>query len=271
MPFKLSVSSADTWQSCPRKYFYKYVERREPIEQPIELKFGSAWHSLRDGAGNTHGLTGIDLVKLNVLNAAYERHYANDPLEVIAHEEEFELPSFDGNRLDPDIVVCGRIDARRNDCLVEFKTTSSYIDAGSMYWERILDDRQIQTYLGAMWSEGHTYNDVLYDVARKPMIKRRSKETLEEFELRLAATIAAEPEAYFQRRMFTFTSEQVADTWRDLHSIAYQIPDCSGGKALYPKNPKSCHAYGRPCEFLDVCRGVTTVSDNGRFKDRKPS
>lgn len=265
---KLSVSAADTWQACNRKYYFKYELNREPKAKAAELTFGSAWHSHRDGTNDLHGLDGIERVKLKVLNAAYLEHYKNEPLEILAFEEEFELPSFNGDSLDPSLLVCGRIDARNAVGLIEYKTTSSYIDASSMYWERVLDDRQIQTYLGAMWSMGHTYNDVLYDVARKPMIKRKAKETLEDFEARLKDTIAEDPSAYFQRRVFTFTEEQVSETWRDLHSIYRQIPE-SGLKTDYPRAPRSCHAFNRPCEFLDVCRGVASVDDDNLYKIRK--
>lgn len=268
MPVKLSVSGADTWQTCNRKYYYKYELRREPKAKSPELVFGSAWHSLRDGSNDCQGLEGAELVKLRVLNRCYQTHYAEQPLELSAREEEFELPSFNGIGLDIDILVCGRIDGRGPSCLVEYKTTSSYIDPGSMYWERILDDRQIQVYLGAMWSLGHTYNDVLYDVARKPTIKRKTKESLEDFEKRLTEVIMSEPDAYFQRRTFTFTEQQVADTWQDMHSVACQIPGIDEVK-LYPKSPKSCYAYGRACEYLATCRGANPITDNDLYKDKK--
>lgn len=270
MPLKLSVSGADTWQTCNRKYYYAYQARRIPKDKAPELTFGSAWHSFRDGTNDTHGLTGVELLKLRVLNEAYIKHWKDEPLDIVACEEEFALPGFNGDGLDPDLLVCGRIDGRERNRLVEYKTTSSYIDAGSMYWERILDDRQIQTYLGALWSQGHTFNDVLYDVARKPMIKRKTKETLEDFGKRLQDTIALDPEGYFQRRVFTFTEDQVSDTWRDLHVIGQQIPHDDDMKH-YPKAPRSCHAYGRPCEYLGVCRGAESIDDDNLFTAKKPT
>lgn len=268
MPFKLSVSAANCWQNCNREYYFKYILKREPVEKPVELAFGSAWHAYREGKEDFHGLTGQELVKLKVLNECYTQHWKDEPLEIIAHEEGFELPGFDGDGLDPDLLVCGRIDGRGANRLVEFKTTSSYIDAGSLYWERILDDRQIQTYLGALWSLGHTFNDVVYDVARKPGLKRKGKETLEDYGNRVREAITDDPDAYFQRRTFTFTEEQVAETWTDLHSIYRQIPE-TDSKKDFPRAPKSCHSYGRPCGFLDVCRGAALVSDDRLYKVRK--
>jgi hypothetical protein len=268
--FKLSVSSADCWQACPRKFYFRYQMRREPCDEAAELVFGKAWHSFRDGQPNTRSLEGAELLKLRVMNECYVKHWKDRPLDILAYEEEFSLPAFDGNRLDPDIHVHGRIDARNASCLIEYKTTSSYIDAGSVYWERVLDDRQIQTYLGALWSAGHTYNEVLYDVARKPMIKRKAKESLEDYGKRLHETIEADPGAYFQRRTFTFTEEQVADTWRDLYTVATQIPG-TPEKADYPKAPRSCWAYGRACEYLDVCRGNESIDNDRLFRIRKSS
>lgn len=270
MSIRLSVSSADCWQACNRKWYFKYRAQREPIGKPVELLFGSAWHAHREGKPATFGLEGVELTRLTVLNEAYEKHYANSPLEILAHEEAFDLPGFDGTGLDDGVRVHGRIDGRSSGALVEFKTTSSYIDAGSMYWERVLDDRQIQTYLGALWSAGHTYSTVVYDVARKPMIKRKPKESLEDYAGRLREAIAVDPEAYFQRREFNFTTEQVADTWRDLHSVAMQIPDSTELKD-YPRAPRSCTAYGRACEYQPVCRGETTIDDDRLYQVRKVS
>lgn len=268
MPFKLSVSAANCWQNCNREFYFKYVLKRESKDVAPELKFGKAWHSFREGKTETFGLTGAELVKLRVLDECYRKHWKDDPLDVIAVEEEFALPGFDGNGLAPDLLVCGRIDGRGASRLVEYKTTSSYLDPSSLYWERVLDDRQIQTYLGAMWSQGHTFNDVLYDVARKPGLKRKAKETLEMYGDRIREAITEDPDAYFQRRTFTFTEEQVAETWTDLYSIYKQIPETTT-KLDFPRAPKSCHGYGRACSYLDVCRGAALISDDRLFQVRK--
>lgn len=267
MPSKLSVSAAEAFQLCQRLYYYRYVVRREPKAKAPELMFGSAWHSRREGKTDNHGLQGIDLVKLEVLNAAYEKHWALEPLDILVHEEEFELPSFDGTRLDPDLLIVGRTDGRCKSSLVEFKTTSSYIDVGSYYWERVLDDLQIAVYMGAAWHQGHEFSEIIYDVARKPMIKRKPKETLDEFKARLVGSIEDDPGAYFVRRRIDLDSDRVAEAWRDLHTVGRQ---CQAGTDIneYPKTRRSCYAYNRPCSYLPVCRGQANIDNDDIYQVR---
>lgn len=42
----LSVSSLKTWLSCPRKFFFRYVQKAVPSQKSISLIFGSCWHEL---------------------------------------------------------------------------------------------------------------------------------------------------------------------------------------------------------------------------------
>lgn len=45
LPPYLSVSQITTYLGCPRKYRFRYVERREPESRSADLGFGSAVHS----------------------------------------------------------------------------------------------------------------------------------------------------------------------------------------------------------------------------------
>lgn len=44
-PPYLSVSQVTTWLACPRKYRFRYIDRREPESRSGNLAFGSAVHS----------------------------------------------------------------------------------------------------------------------------------------------------------------------------------------------------------------------------------
>jgi len=45
LPPYLSVSQITTYLQCPRKYRFRYIERREPERRAVELAFGSAVHA----------------------------------------------------------------------------------------------------------------------------------------------------------------------------------------------------------------------------------
>lgn len=264
------MSGAQTWQLCNRKYYFQYEKLREPRGKSMELRFGSAWHALRDGKPPEE-LPELEQVRLTVLNECYGWYWSDSPLEVVAREEEFAVEGFDGTDLDENLLVIGRIDGRTATSLVEYKTTSTAdITPGSLYWERVLDDMQIHTYMGAMWHMGRKFTHVTYDVARKPLIKRRASEEMDAYGDRLRGMIMESPENYFQRRDIELSLEDVASAWEDIHTIAYQIPGGGEHAVLkdYPRNRKSCYAYNRPCEYLPVCRGETTIGDNNLYQVR---
>jgi RecB family exonuclease len=41
-----SVSQLRAFLSCPRRFFFQYIERAEPAFRPIALAFGTAWHTV---------------------------------------------------------------------------------------------------------------------------------------------------------------------------------------------------------------------------------
>ena len=45
LPPYLSVSQITCYLQCPRKYKFRYIERREPERRAVELAFGSAVHA----------------------------------------------------------------------------------------------------------------------------------------------------------------------------------------------------------------------------------
>lgn len=42
----LSVSQLKTFLSCPKKFYFQYIEKAEPAFRPVALAFGTAWHAV---------------------------------------------------------------------------------------------------------------------------------------------------------------------------------------------------------------------------------
>lgn len=172
---------------------------------------------------------------------------------------------------------------RRTRVVVEHKTTSSDIGPGSSYWKRLTLDTQVSQYLGAEErAEG-----MLYDVIRKPGIKpykatppearkytktgalyaaqREADETPEEFAVRLRADISEDPNRYYQRGVIVRLPEERREAARDTWLVAGSIRESMRLDA-WPRNPSSCDAYGRTCDYWAVCAGETTIDDDARFR-----
>ena len=167
--------------------------------------------------------------------------------------------------------------------VVEHKTTSSDITPGSTYWRKLTLDTQVSQYLGA--TEG--VEGMLYDVIRKPGIKpfkatpeadrkytkagtlyaaqRERDETPEEFSVRLRADISEGPNKYYARGIIVRLPSERTEAARDTWLVAGSIRESMRLDA-WPRNPGSCDAYGRTCDYWAVCAGETTIQDDTRFR-----
>ncbi|MBL0220009.1 MAG: PD-(D/E)XK nuclease family protein [Myxococcales bacterium] len=167
--------------------------------------------------------------------------------------------------------------------VVEHKTTSSDITPGSTYWRKLTLDTQVSQYLGA--TEG--VEGMLYDVIRKPGIKpfkatpaesrkytkagtlyaaqRERDETPEEFSVRLRADISEGPNKYYARGIIVRLPSERTEAARDTWLVAGSIRESMRLDA-WPRNPGSCDAYGRTCDYWAVCAGETTIEDATRFR-----
>lgn len=167
--------------------------------------------------------------------------------------------------------------------VVEHKTTSSDITPGSTYWRKLTLDTQVSQYLGS--TEG--VEGMLYDVIRKPGIKpfkatpeadrkytkagtlyaaqRERDETPEEYAVRLRADISEGPNKYYARGIIVRLPSERIEAARDTWLVAGSIRESMRLDA-WPRNPGSCDAYGRTCDYWAVCAGETTIEDATRFR-----
>lgn len=180
-------------------------------------------------------------------------------------------------------------------CLVvEHKTTTADITLGSRYWQRTILDTQISQYMRG--AESLPYNipeGVLYDVIRKPSLtpheatplearkytkatdkapsrlyagQREHDEEPDEWRARLLVDIAERPDFYYARasvvRMESERLEAARDTWLTAAAIRE-----SARLNAWPRNPGSCEAYGRMCDYWRVCTGETVISDPLLYRD----
>jgi hypothetical protein len=170
--------------------------------------------------------------------------------------------------------------------LIEHKTTSEDIGAGSVYWKRLLLDSQISVYYDGARALGFPIDECLYDVLGKPQQRpfkataqecrkytksgalyanqRDADETPEEYAGRILESILAEPDRYYQRGVVVRLGDEMVearhDTWQQARLIAEA--DALG---RHPRNPDSCMRYGRPCDYFGPCTGTASLEDPALF------
>lgn len=320
MPTRLRVitnSELKTRRRCAREHHISYELGFRSIEEAAALRFGTVIHLGLEAWWRAwpreHRLTAalaalpldldpFELARATEMLSGYDLRWSEELLEVLVLpgkrvlvEAEFRAPlvnpatsqlsrTFElGGRID--VLVLNQVDGRVY--IVEHKTSSLDITAGSPYWRRLQLDTQVSTYYSGARALGFEPAGVIYDVLAKPKLKpleataiaerkytkdgrlyarmRELDESPEEYQARVREDIAANPDRYFVRghvvRFDTEERDAMYDAWQE----ARQIREAELHQR-WPRNPDACERYGRFCPYFDVCTGVASLDDTSKFR-----
>jgi hypothetical protein len=299
---RLTVSSSRCYRRCQREYRHRYIDGYRARDTAETLFVGTLIHQgleqiwgcqpVAIATGNADADPYM-IVKVEEMLRGYVARWGAPPALVPAIEAEFCAPLINPESGYPSQTweLAGKIDAVQEDeqgryVLVEHKTSSEDITAGSDYWRRLRIDAQVSTYFVGGQSLGFNTNECLYDVLKKPGLKpykstplenrkyklngalyanqRDADETPEEYRWRLREAIAADPESYYQRGVVVRLSDEERDAAHDLWQVAKGIRE-SELTNRWPRNPDACLHWGRPCMFFDVCTGCASLEDPMMF------
>ncbi len=305
-PFRLSPSSIKLFQSCPRKFYHRYYNSIESKAIPDDsLQFGTAIHAVIEANINKpagswrlgEAVVGLDadLGALVAGTAAAYAVYWGKSLTYRAAELELDTPLRDP-RLRLVTVLDGL--ATDNDVLVvvDHKSSKSDISPGSWFWEKLTLDAQASAYIWAARENGYAVEHAVWDAIAKPKLRRMCDgvpaeyysrsgkwgdagslkpgtgvpaETVAGFAKRVRDTLLLDPTAYFQRAPVVRLDSELAEAVAEIEQVGDQILR-AWDNAAWPRNPNSCMAFGRKCEFLPICDGSSTAADDTLYRIRKP-
>lgn len=296
----ITNSERACFRRCQREHHYAYGLGIRPTDDAESLVFGRQWHLGQEAWWLGHGLdaaieactAGVsdpyEVAKLRVLMRGYDARWQAPEPGVLGVEQEFRAPL-----INPETGAAsrtfehgGKMDVLLADAFVEHKTTSEDIGVGSVYWRRLTLDPQVSTYYAGARALGVEPTKCIYDVVRKPQLRplkatpeesrkytkdgrlyaaqRDRDETPEEYERRLAEDICASADKYYQRGEIVRLEADEREAQLDAWQIARAIRE-GEIEGRYPRNPDSCLRYGRMCSYFDVCTGVASIDDTGRF------
>lgn len=299
-------SSLACSRQCLRKYHLRYEQRLSVEGESIEaLAVGQLWHeafAVANAGGDPFAairekaISPIWSERLCRLYQAHRWRWAavNDEFTTISSEARFrfELPptfhpgglTIEGRKDEEVRMQDGRVG------LIERKTTSDDISAGSAYWSRLRMDVQVGLY---SMSTGRPFDFVIYDVVRKPGTQPRKltkaetsrirqeidkigrcswygesidgpqgesalfegRETVGMYGARLSANIGDGPDFYFARQLVPRTNSDMVALIDDVQKTIGIL-----NTGLRPRNPDACSSFGRMCEFFGLCSNNTIPS-----------
>ena len=205
----LTYSRQDSFKTCRKRHWYAYEVGLRPTLDAKALRMGHAYHAGLEA----HGLTGdvgeaveairaeyrycpaqIDSTDWRVeeetlvrLFCGYAWRWQDDRLTHLAPEAGFQIPLVNpatgaASKL---FDLAGKIDGivemeDGRQAVKESKLFGESLDSGSDIWERLRFDHQLSFYVIAVRELGHNVSSVLFDVTRKPTIKRKEVPCLDQ-------------------------------------------------------------------------------------------
>jgi hypothetical protein len=276
----LSHSSLNTQLACHQRYAYEYVDRIAPIVKPSGLRLGGAFAKATetgdpaDGVAKLSGeatiLTQEDQDKLTVDCAvvtgavtAYLAAYGRRERREFGYRVRLRNP--DTGAYSRTFDLEGYADGLTEDWkLIEDKFVGQ-LQAVAI--KRLKLDRQLALECYGIWrATGHEIIDVSYRFTRKPSIKQRKAETIEQFAERVEADYQERPEFYLVEESITRSATDLVRIEAELWQWAQQRRDASRAR-IYPRNSSHCHDYGG-CPFLPLCVGDPDAPSLFKEKER---
>lgn len=241
---RLSISKLKAFKSCRRLYELKYIEGLQPVQKPDALETGSNYHKLLEELNTTGHLPECDYSKEYAMAKAYEK-YIYPHFHVVEAEKWLEADLGNGDKL------VGIADAIADDgYLVEHKSTGQEIT--EQYEYNLLWDEQILAYM--FMTEKRK---VHYTVCRKPTIRQKQNETVEEFYDRMVEWYDTDTDSKIRLLEIERTCEEVEQFEKELYAMLYEMKSAEANnqysKVPYYRNTCHCNMWGRRCEYSSVC------------------
>ena len=290
---KFSASSIACYQDCGKKFEFRYIDRVKVVgEDAAHLVNGSAGHDILDKLkcermGIQHSQNKLDAAPVvSLMASAWKAKYVNDNLTYLNSEFRFETTI-------GKIPIIGYIDGLARDgfgnsVIVEHKFTSSKIEIGAPFWDRLHLNTQVYMYVLACREMGIDVDYVLYDVIRLPFIKRLMKtKNLEYYkrdckggkkgELKAGQREHDETDEEMHERLQQYIIDNIDDllvrhkiyvTADDLAAFEKVFKDCVKGirAGIFPTNPNACVKGRFNCDYRPICGGLVEKTNKEYYK-----
>lgn len=280
---QLTNSARVTFQNCRKKYEFSYVYGLAPRKPSVPFLVGGLFHNELDimytnkkfsevsarkriaeaceKASGTEGLTPEDSDNIWIQQAitvgmvkGYAEQYLDKDLkqwEIIEPESAFRVAVDSGKnpweyRGKIDMVI--KIRKTKAIAIVEHKTAGR-LDAN--YVAKLPLDSQILGYCSGKRKEGVNVSEVIYNVTKKPQIRQRQNESLNQFYKRVEDEYISNPGIYFYREQLAFNPADLDRFDKELERFVGEIDRCADAQYFY-QNTSHCTSMG-VCPFMKLC------------------
>lgn len=265
----LSHTRLSTALACWQKYDWRYVRRLERVSRAEALSLGSAFHKgVELGSADAaveaiaaESVREFDQADIDARRTKQAIVYATTRLYLASYPEE-ETSEFEylvrlrspwtgaySRTFDLLGFADGLIDRGDHWTLIERKLVGQITDVSV---RKLPLDRQLALECYGVWrATGKPVREVLYRFVKKPGIRQKQTETVDEYVRRLLADYEERPEFYTHEERLHRSTDDLVRVEAELWEWAEEARR-HRGRRIYPRNSSVCSEYGG-CEFIPLC------------------
>jgi len=234
---RVSNNSVQTFKRCRRMWELTYKYNLKPVSIAPALETGLTYHDKVESIVKTGDFKRDCDPKTNAMALAFQKYIYPKLRERFDPEVWFEYKTRGGN------TVVGRYDGVGETFILEHKTTSGKVDGA--YWTALELDEQVLTY---MMTSGK--RKCFYTVCQRPTIRMSKNETVEDFQERCVRWFDTDTDSKIGYQVLTHAPEEIHMFEAELDKMCQEIEHCDN----FYRNTNHCMRWGRPCEFMPICR-----------------
>ena len=246
-PTDVDQSMLSCFQRCPRNFQWRYLRHLIPLEEPLPLIFGTAWHKALEvyyitydtnraseafaaSWGNQEGAANRNLDVARKMLMAREKQFEDDYIQVTSRETIFAVNMGDFTLRGRRDGLC-KIKGKGQIWVLEFKHSAR---APNFNWlETYRPDNQLYTYVFATQQELNC-SGALVEYA-----------------------LAHPGKVDFQRGLIEVSNLEIADFVDSIKATYAYLQKCFV-QNYFPMHPSSCSIY-RGCEYRPLCAFPATI------------
>ena len=266
---ELSYNKASIFRSCPKKFYWRYIEHLEPVLKLPSLSLGSIIHEAFDmfykGSSDQDAYKHIakrfdeeigkqeasdqeDLLigKYTAMGMWFNYPYKLVKFDHVSSEEAFSVPLCEGWHFVGK--VDGRVSQFGNWWVRELKTTSLN---ERQFESRCHTSAQGTGYVFGL-SKKFDIKGLLYEYIRKPILRKGIKETADYFGRRIQQDYKDRPKFYYNNHLSYRTPVDLMNFKFDSCMLCHTIQQALDTGQYY-RNMDSCWTFGSECPYLKIC------------------
>jgi hypothetical protein len=273
----VTSSSQHSFDDCRKQYCWEYIRRLTSIEEADYFQWGRLVHSIAELIDLGYKTKEAVIKFREKLLRQWESHKVDVPPTVMKAYDNFFITvvycmkgyelayghlqdKYESQKMETKFKVPidgGFLEGKIDKIVREVKSDEYYVwerktasQTGESWWDASLLDSQGKNYTIGGQSLGFPIVGVIYDVYKKPNLKKGQYESDEAFAHRVGEAYISGYDKYFERKLIRFSKEDIDLQKVELTQLIKEIEFCKKTGVWRKHHPRN--RIGK-CKFYQLC------------------